>query len=537
MILITSGAYLGPEFVSELGLLPPSFLPVGNRRLFRIQAGELTRFDAPVFMSIPECFRIHDHDQDMLDALGIRVVRVPQKLTLAQSVMLALCACPTQTNDLRILHGDTLICSLPDELDVFTVGLTSAYYSWAVPSVGLEGELIISEGLSHAGQSREVLSGFFAFSDKAEFVRALALSRDSFIGALNTYASRIGLAPTKAGTWFDFGHLHSYYRSKAHVTTQRHFNSLEISKATVVKSSANQNKMAAEAHWFESLPPSLRVNTPRFICRRDSGYELEYLYLCTLSELLVFGELPGKVWAQIMEACLRFLTRCREEKFSRIEDCISQDLYLPKTLERLDLFSRETGLSLDHPWNVNGITFPGLRQVATDAAALIPPPNKADFCLTHGDLCFSNIFYDFRRQDIMVIDPRGQDFRGRISAHGDIRYDVAKLYHSAVAGYDHVKADICIANQSDKYTLSINISELHRLRDVHYAFLSKIIAPMRFDLKTIKAINVQLFLSMLPLHADRPDHQLSLLSIGMMIYAELIGMSCAKTYSSNRIAA
>lgn len=37
MFLIMSGAYVGQELESEFGRIPPSFLPLGNRRLFQHQ--------------------------------------------------------------------------------------------------------------------------------------------------------------------------------------------------------------------------------------------------------------------------------------------------------------------------------------------------------------------------------------------------------------------------------------------------------------------------------------------------------------------
>ena len=42
MILIASGAYLQGEFSSEVGLLPPSFLPIGNQRLYEYQINFLS---------------------------------------------------------------------------------------------------------------------------------------------------------------------------------------------------------------------------------------------------------------------------------------------------------------------------------------------------------------------------------------------------------------------------------------------------------------------------------------------------------------
>lgn len=56
MILITSAAYVDQEFVSEIGLIPPSFLPVQNRRLYELQVEMLREQDLndDIHLSIPE---------------------------------------------------------------------------------------------------------------------------------------------------------------------------------------------------------------------------------------------------------------------------------------------------------------------------------------------------------------------------------------------------------------------------------------------------------------------------------------------------
>jgi hypothetical protein len=43
MILITSAAYVNSEFQIEFGKIPPSFLPVGNKRLFEHQINLIRR--------------------------------------------------------------------------------------------------------------------------------------------------------------------------------------------------------------------------------------------------------------------------------------------------------------------------------------------------------------------------------------------------------------------------------------------------------------------------------------------------------------
>ncbi|MEI9851640.1 MAG: hypothetical protein WDN24_13240 [Sphingomonas sp.] len=57
MLLIMSGAYLNSEFTAEFGRLPPSFLPVGNKRLFRWQLDLLEHVSDRIVMSLSERFR------------------------------------------------------------------------------------------------------------------------------------------------------------------------------------------------------------------------------------------------------------------------------------------------------------------------------------------------------------------------------------------------------------------------------------------------------------------------------------------------
>ena len=56
----------------------------------------------------------------------------------------------------------------------------------------------------------------------------------------------------------------------------------------------------------------------------------------------------------------------------------------------------------------------------------------------HGDLCFNNILYDPYGGTIRLIDPRGQMSSDSGSNSGDIKYDLAKLAHSGIYGYDYL---------------------------------------------------------------------------------------------------
>ena len=51
MFLIMSGAYVGQELESEFGHIPPSFLPLSNRRLFQHQV-DLAPEGVEVYLSV-----------------------------------------------------------------------------------------------------------------------------------------------------------------------------------------------------------------------------------------------------------------------------------------------------------------------------------------------------------------------------------------------------------------------------------------------------------------------------------------------------
>ena len=89
MIVIASAAYVDSELQSEFGRLPPSFLPVGNLRLFQRQLRVLSaNFPGEqTFLSLPESYVISQRDTRALQSASVQVIRVPDDLSLADSVL------------------------------------------------------------------------------------------------------------------------------------------------------------------------------------------------------------------------------------------------------------------------------------------------------------------------------------------------------------------------------------------------------------------------------------------------------------------
>jgi hypothetical protein len=523
MIIITSASYIDQEFSSEFGLIPPAFLPVGNRRLYTWQARCLPDSERRV-LTVPESFTLSDFDSARLAELGIEVLHIPEGLSLGESVVCAINLAGNRPDaPLRILHGDTLIGDLPGEaLDIVTLSEVDGAYNWAAWHEGEDPRVTPLDENRMVGRV-PIANGYFAFADCGLFVRSVIHSSGNFVQGLNAYSRERPLAGVDVERWYDFGHGHTFYRSKARMTTQRAFNNLEIDPEIVRKTSGDAAKMEAEYHWYDSLPGELRIHTPQLVGRLndpDPGYQLQYLYLASLSEVYVFGQLPRFVWREVFRSCIAFLRTCAEHAPTEPVPLAPGALFYDKTAQRLERWRAEAGVDLDAPWSIDGLDVPSIAEIARRTAAMIPDLDPASLCVVHGDFCFSNILYDFRAQAIKVIDPRGCLPDGTVSIYGDPRYDIAKLAHSVIGLYDFIVAGDC-AVERDGQALSLRLPAGASIADVQALFVDMIGEAFGLDRKVLIAMQVHLFLSMIPLHADAPQRQSAFLANALRLYAEI----------------
>jgi hypothetical protein len=289
--------------------------------------------------------------------------------------------------------------------------------------------------------------------------------------------------------------------------------------------------MEAEAHWYEAVPPRLRLFLPQYLGRSHSAqgqsYALEFLFMASLADLFTFGSLPKAAWLKMLGSCGDFLAATASHPAPEGTATDAMAMYLPKTLQRLDDHARATGLDLERGWRVNGVATPGLAQIARASAALITPPEPRHLSVVHGDTCFSNILYDFRSQSVRVIDPRGQDAAGRPTIWGDNRYDLAKLYHSARGLYDLIIAGLARVDMPEPHVVDIAFPQNTSILDAQSAFDEAIASRHAADMPAVEAIAVHLFLSMLPLHADSPARQQAMIANALRLWVALDGKAAA----------
>ncbi|EAK2454897.1 capsular biosynthesis protein, partial [Campylobacter jejuni] len=90
MILITSAKYSSSDFTLEFGKIPPSFLPLGNKRLYEYQIELFKNFNQKVFLSLPSDFKLSKFDEKKLKELNVEILFVPNNLSLGESVVYCL---------------------------------------------------------------------------------------------------------------------------------------------------------------------------------------------------------------------------------------------------------------------------------------------------------------------------------------------------------------------------------------------------------------------------------------------------------------
>jgi len=524
IVLIASGAYVDTELAAEFGQMPPAFLPVGHHRLYELQLRSLSHLPGRRLLSLPESFDIPAWDSDALLRSGVEVVRVPDGLKLGESILYALQIAGDTGCEVRILHGDTIIYDLTTDIDIVAAGTADTSYVWGAYKTSVS-----QFASTRTDPTDRILAGFFAFSDDVALRRALARARGDFVLALNHYKAERSLALGPVDHWLDFGHLQTFYRSRCSVRTQRAFNDLEVTYRAVQKTSRDREKMDAEAHWFETLPYALRTFAPPYLGRRSiedrPGYAIEYLPTPSLHELFAFGRLEPGTWAKILESGFEFMNACAAIAYQGPEIDVMGELALAKTVSRLEAFERATGVPAAAEWRYDGRPMPSLLEIATSTASEIRPSDATVLGVMHGDFCFTNIFYDHRRQQIRTIDPRGMVQSGHPTIYGDVRYDLAKLNHSVSGFYDLILTDRYRCSGFQDYDLRLEFS-----MDSAAAFLPDLAADFRvaglgIRSREISALTIHLFLSMLPLHADSPARQQAFVANAVRLYSKDWGRS------------
>lgn len=517
MIIINSGTYITPEFQSEIGRIPPCLLPLGNKKLIEHQVQSLKCFPSEqIFVTLPDDFELSHYDKQLLQRLQVEIIKVDASLSLAESVLLsvssvALSSFSSNTSHIRLLHGDTLLSEYPQHHhNLIGVGTTQDSYQWEIEDY----------------KDDLVWCGYFVFESIAKLVQCLACCKTKFVDAINMYRSKESVELYYFSQWYDLGHINTYFKSRAKITTERAFNHLRIENNVVYKSGMPEIKIKAEAEWFQNIPKSMRRFIPQYIDshygQKNTWYQLEYLPLLPLNELFVHGRVDIVNWKNIISQLINLLNILRSYEISNdIKRSIDDGFYsliVTKTYERLENYAKKYQFNLDNPIRLNGEELCSTRQLAT---LCVEQCQNLDiiYAVQHGDLCFSNILYNSRQEQLKIIDPRGITGKGELSIYGNQYYDLAKIMHSVIGLYDLIIAGQFQYNERNSYDFSLRFYLTSYVEQIQKVFIDSF-AENDLKLEKIAPLIVLLFLSMLPLHSDYPNRQKAMLANAFRLYVE-----------------
>jgi hypothetical protein len=113
--------------------------------------------------------------------------------------------------------------------------------------------------------------------------------------------------------------------------------------------------------------------------------------------------------------------------------------------------------------------------------------------------------YDIQTQIVRLVDPRGSF--GQKGIYGDPRYDIAKLRHSLCGQYDFIIANLFkLDKEASSFTFNLDIYK-NDYHDRLVEYFDSLILELGYNLREIKLIESLLFLSMIPYHSGKPEHQ------------------------------
>lgn len=252
----------------------------------------------------------------------------------------------------------------------------------------------------------------------------------------------------------------------------RYFNTLSRDGYVIHKSSTNIDKIRSEYDYYYFLPSEAQhYFVQPFDYRVIDGvatYSMEYIEHHNFARSVeLYGASKGSF--------VSMLGRIENFKNFRIapdyHEVLAESRYLVLDKTRVRL----SGLHADIFERLESAYYAHLSKRTTW--------NKV---LSHGDMCFSNIIWIPEVNLIRFIDPRGAKTKEDI--YLDEYYDLAKISHSIFGGYESII-----------YDTDIDYSEI---QGIFLKFLDK----HDISVELILVYEASLFLSMIPLHKDKPEN-------------------------------
>ena len=305
----------------------------------------------------------------------------------------------------------------------------------------------------------------------------------------------------------------------------RAFNAIRQAGGVVVKASADKDKIRREHDYWTLLPPPAQRFFVQPFDYRDDGatasYRLERLNVPDAALQWIHGSVDAPALGCLLDAAFAFLGAApRREVGAAAARAAAEAAYCDKLDQRM---ARLMALPLGRRLSAilaEGTEFAGLPELAECCKdrlrRRLAAAGGTTLALQHGDLCFSNILFDRRTRLVKFIDPRGAATADQL--WGDPTYDLAKLSHSILGGYDFINNEAFEVGYDEALRLRLTL-DAPPLGPCRALFLERV-AAAGFDPALVRLAEASLFLSMLPLHVEAPRKLLAYALVAASILRE-----------------
>ncbi|WP_129031772.1 phosphotransferase [Levilactobacillus suantsaii] len=522
---------------NNFGSIYPAMIPVtdGERIIDRTVTQYAAAYDRLFIVVNAQDTTITDYIQTK--HLVINPLVVADGLSLSESVAQALAQLRDQEplGTLTIIFGDTVVKSdAVTQPDVILTHTVADAGRWTTVTVDDQHHLAFNDKVVPVPTSETLHAAVGVFTLSAgDWLAEHWQGQRGFYDNLCRYDQYQTLTPVDAPHWMDFGHRDKYIEAKKAVEA-RFFNhtTVDFKRGILRKESTDVDKFLGEIKWYLKLPKRLTYLAPRifdYSLNYNAPFvEMEYFSYESLHNLFLYGNLEIGVWREIIDEL--FFLRAEMERYqvdvdeSEYRTTVSE-MYLTKTTDRLHRLIKEQDFFAeiaDKPLQINGQTFPSLTTILTALPEVLAQSGVLighRFSIIHGDFCLSNVLYDNTQRVMRLIDPRGKF--GRFDIYGDAKYDYAKMMHSFSGKYDCIISDMfqLEADTTGKinYQLDVTGNE-QQVGELFERQLQQHLGDTTVY-RQIQLIEALLFLSMIPLHKDKPERQKAMLAVGVTKFA------------------
>jgi thiamine kinase-like enzyme len=430
---------------------------------------------------------------------------------------------PPSTTGVDILFGDSWmsdLITLHDEKQdvIYVTGITdSNLYSSILRDLETNSLRILSN--ENSNNLAKQITGSFRISDFNLFFSIFEENKNRnieriFWETLIDYDKAKGnsIQLVLDNSWSDIGHIDNYFQARREYIKEasRYFNHVSIDpNSGLLRKSGPVGKIELEKKWFASIPTTLHKYVPILQVNQKPGeYEMEYLTSIPLNEMWISENNDGSYWQSFVARLEKMLTDLHApiylEKDSLIKSYeLKKEIYVDKFNTRVESFlEHKKDLHVSNI-KINGKSMPSLDLIRFEILKVSNRiSNLNHWSIIHGDLCFSNLIFDRRKDQLFLIDPRGNF--GEDGIFGDPIYDLAKLSHSIFGNYDYFASNLFVIEENNSafgITTSAPLTKLVS-RSLCEELLKSEIRKYDLDLQDLRIIESSLFLSAAELHKD-----------------------------------